>query len=233
MKKVQIKIPASLSDVTLGQYQEYIEVIKNYDEQEDASEVQKDIISIICMVDRDLIGQMPGNQVVETIGHVMTLMSTVKDPAPLINIINLGGLEYGFEPDLEDTSFDVWTDTDTYLKDAKDYHRLMAVVYRKVKIRKKNRYDIEEYETTGERAEIMKLMPLSYFIGAYSFFLSLGIELLESIPSCLESQAASQDYKDLLVALQKNMDGIDVIINYQMEIQQRFERLVSSTSANA
>lgn len=228
--KVKVKIPTSLQDITLGQYQDYLQYMSDFNEETgNIVDLQKDLISSICLIDRELVGKMKASMVMEATSLIMNIMNEVKNPQPLISTFKLGEIEYGFIPNLEDASFDEWTDLDSYLKHPDDYHILMAVLYRPVTVKKRRGYDIEEYDVTDGREDIMKAAPLSYFIGAYSFFASLGTTLLEVIPSCLEKLTASSEVKESLKTWQQDMAGIGHIINYPTEIQLKYEKLVSST----
>jgi len=104
------------------------------------------------------------------------------------------GVEYGLENDWSKLAFGAWVDFEVYCADDKIYdnlHRIMAVLYRPVISKdKKNplKYKIAPYksEEIEERAEIMKLVPVSIWMGASVFFLEIVNIYITSIKNSLE-----------------------------------------------
>jgi hypothetical protein len=58
----------------------------------------------------------------------------------------MDGVEYGFIPNLDDMSFGEYVDLDTYLGDWQNIHRAMAVLYRPIREKRGERYNIVPYE---------------------------------------------------------------------------------------
>ena len=88
--------------------------------------------------------------------------------------------EFGFINDIENMSLGEYTDLDTYVTDWNNMHKTMAVLYRPLITRYKDKYTIAEYEGTSEFAEVMKFMPLDVALGSLVFFYRLGNELLQA-----------------------------------------------------
>jgi hypothetical protein len=66
-------------------------------------------------------------------------------------------------------------------------HKAMAVLYRPITHRDKNRYLIEDYE--GDKyAEVMKKAPLDAVFGSIVFFYNLNNELLEITLNSLKKE---------------------------------------------
>ena len=105
------------------------------------------------------------------------------------------GIEYGLENDWSKLSWGAWVDFEVYSSEEKIYHnidKIMAILYRPlVKQNKKNplKYQIVPYksEEIEERAEIMKTVPVRYWLGASTFFLQIVTIYINSIRSSLES----------------------------------------------
>ena len=74
---------------------------------------------------------------------------------------NLDGTPLGFITDLDEISYGENKDVTGYINDWQTMHKAMAVLYRPIKISKKGKYIIQDYEGTREYAERMKKMPLS------------------------------------------------------------------------
>ena len=230
MEKLKINIPESARDISLSQYQEFL---RGYDKiKGDQTALNKLIISAFCELDSSIIDNLTGNQVYDIINRLDPIIQ--QESFELIREFDMGGISFGFVPDLENATFGEWADIDTYLKTSDDYHRLMAILYRPIIVKKNdkklngNKYRVAEYTTTKEYAEAMKLMPMDIALGALHFFSDLGIELLKAIPSYLENQMATRTFQRHLVDSHRNGDGIDVTINYLTETLQKYKQSVNS-----
>ena len=67
-------------------------------------------------------------------------------------------------------------------------HQAMAVLYRPVTKRIKDKYLITDYEGTSEFSDVMRFMPLDVALGALVFFYQLGNELLKATRNYLLQQ---------------------------------------------
>ena len=83
-----------------------------------------------------------------------------------------------------------YTDLDTYVTDWNNMHKTMAVLYRPLITRYKDKYTIAEYEGTSEFSEVMKFMPLDVALGSLVFFYRLGNELLAATRQYLVQEVA-------------------------------------------
>ena len=79
-------------------------------------------------------------------------------------------------------------DLDNYLAKWEDFHKAMAVMYRPIKIRNKDKYEIIEYTGTAEFSDLMKFAPLDVVMAASVFFWSLGNDLVNNSLSYLETE---------------------------------------------
>ena len=239
-KKLKLNVPGSLNQITLGQYQEYLSDVSNY--ADEVVEIQKSLISIFCNVPRKTVELFNGSQIEEVTSLLISLL-TVKDHK-LKRLFTIEDTEFGFIPDLEDSTFSEWTDIDAYLADHTKWHKLAAILFRPLKTVPKTwfskekkikkwdvglqdyRYDVEEYVNTRKYAEAMRLMPLDVFLGGYSFFSALGIELLKTIPSYLEDQMASKEIQQRLRGLVKNGDGLGPTIASLKETLEDYKKSI-------
>ena len=64
----------------------------------------------------------------------------------------------------------------------------MAVMYRPIKEKHKDKYSIIDYEPNEDMQELMKFAPLDAAISASVFFWNLGSELLSSLTSYLQRE---------------------------------------------
>ena len=111
----------------------------------------------------------------------------------LVMTFEHNGVEYGLENDWSKLAFGAWVDFEVYCSDDKIYdnlHKIMSVLYRPVISKdKKNplKYKIAPYksEEIEDRAEIMKLVPVSIWLGASVFFLEIVNIYITSIKNSL------------------------------------------------
>ena len=196
--KVELIVPNSLNEVTLGQYQEYIK-LKDLSE----TELSLKMIEIFCKLNSEQVRYLKATDV----RNVVTIISEMFDNKPsLVNTFKIDGIEYGFIPNLDEMSFGEYIDLDTYIGDWDNIEKAMGVLYRPVEMRKGNRYHIKEYEA-GE-TEHLKAMPLDAVLGSILFFYRLGNDLCRIMMNSLEGT----EMQDLQAHLNSevNGDGIQV-----------------------
>ena len=178
--KVEILVPDTLSDITLGQYQKYLSITEG---SEDSSFMDIKMIEIFCGVKLSETLKMKFADI-KAVCDILEQMLLEKPQ--LIQRFKMNGVEYGFIPNLEAISMGEFIDLETFLSDWKEMHRAMAVLYRPVAHKYGEKYNIEEYkETDGEH---MKDMPMDAVFGCMLFFYSLGIDLSQAMMSYLQDQ---------------------------------------------
>lgn len=213
-KKLNIVVPTEIGDVTLGQYQDIVRLLRD----EEANNIEAKLFAILTSIDEELVLQIKGDIVQNTVANITALLN--KSKYSLIHRFELNGIEFGLIPDLEGgMTYGEWMDLDTYFADTDNMHRLMAVLFRPI-LKKRNRkltgqYQIAEYIDTKKYGEAMKLMPVDIALGAMSFFVELGRQLLSGIPSYLESQIATPQAQASLRNLEDGgatiLDSIDYL----------------------
>jgi hypothetical protein len=98
-----------------------------------------------------------------------------------------------------------YIDLDNNISSWAEMHKAMNVLYRPIKIKKGDKYSIEDYDVSNPEA--LKDMPLDAAIGAVFFFLNLGLELSKHtiLYSNLEEM---EDIQEQLI-LEENGVGIN------------------------
>lgn len=180
--KLDLKIPTDLNEITLRQYQKFLNICKDND---DETFIKQKMIQIFCNVELDLVYYFPFNAVNEITDKINSLFD-FKD-IKLTQRFDFKGKEFGFIPNLDDITFGEYTDLDTYIIDWDNMNKAMAVLYRPI-IQKSFRktYEIERYEGSDKYSESMLDLPLGIVFGANVFFYNLGNELLQSTLNYLE-----------------------------------------------
>ena len=175
---VNLRIPTTLNEITLGQYQEYAKL-----EGLSETDLQLKTIEIFCNVPPIVVRNMKATDIVEICSIISGMFDTKHQ---LISMFKLNGVEYGFIPSLEDMSFGEYVDLDTFIGDNDNLHRAVNVLYRPIEHRQGNRYTIKEYDPNT--SETAKDMPLDAVLGAVVFFYNLGKDLSVAMLNCLDKK---------------------------------------------
>jgi len=178
--KVEITIPDSLSEVTLDQYQRYLKI---QDNNQDEKFLASKMIEIFCGVKLSDTLKM---KYADVDGICNILVDMFNEKPQLVTKFKMKGVEYGFIPKLDDISLGEYIDLDAFLGDWENMHRAMAVLYRPIESKYGEKYSIVDYEA-GD-GEVMKDMPLDAVISSIIFFYHLGIDLSQAMMNYLEEQ---------------------------------------------
>ena len=186
--KLEIQIPTELNEIKLVQYQAFLKIAKDND---DAEFLHQKMVQTFCGIELKEVAEIRYKDVVE-ITNSLGKMFDVKNHK-FINKFKLGGVEFGFIPNLDDMTFGEYTDLDTYITDWEQMHKAMAVLYRPIKKKGLNgTYEIEDYNGSITYSDVMKHAPLDVVFGANVFFYTLGNELLKSTLTYLENNQEIQ-----------------------------------------
>lgn len=180
--KAKLKIPTELNDVSLKQYQEYLKSIENL---ENADLIKQRTIEHFCEVKLAAVMLMKMSEVHRVVGEIDQMFAKDKE---LYQTFKIKDIEFGMIPNLEEMSFGEYMDLDSYVTDWQNMHKAMAVLYRPITKKVGDKYEIREYEGTGEFAELMQFAPLGVVMGAMVFFYDLGKELLKATHNYLKAE---------------------------------------------
>ncbi len=146
------------------------------------------------------------------------------------------GIEFGFIPNLEEISFGEYVDLENHLQSWDSFNKAMAVMYRPIKKRIKDKYEIHEYTGTKEYQDLMQYAPLDVCIAASVFFYNLSSELLKATLNYLEKQIKKDPNISTNLAkqlnLQNNGGGINQFMALLRETLQSSTKLPSSGCLN-
>tara|TARA_Y100001938_G_C7937770_1_gene352672 strand:+ start:117 stop:767 length:651 start_codon:yes stop_codon:yes gene_type:complete len=208
--KVDVKIPDTLSEITLGQYQKYIKI---QEQNEDENFIALKMLEIFC----GLKGQTVLNMKTKSIKEITdVLVKMFSEKPPLVREFKMNGVNYGFIPNLEDMTFGEYIDLDTFVGKTEDLHKAMGVLYRPITHKRKELYWIQKYK--GEDTNLMKDMPMHAVFSAMLFFYHLGTDLSRVMLNYLE-QDNEENIAQQLISLE-NGDGINRFKDSLREILQ-------------
>jgi len=204
--ELQIKVPTSLNEIPLKHYQDFIAVQSNSTDEEF---VAQKMVEIFCGIRLTEVAKIKLTSLNELILHFTTLFSTTPKFQPTFKIKDV---EFGFIPELQEISFGEYVDLDSHLQSWENFHKAMAVLYRPIKTRRKDKYDIHDYDPNIGAQDLMKYAPLDVCISASVFFWTLESELLQATLSYLEKEIAKEKNLSQTLAKQLNLandgDGI-------------------------
>jgi hypothetical protein len=177
---VKVKIPNSLSEITLGQYKRFLKIQKN--ESEDRF-INAKMIEIFCGLDLKDVVRLR----LKDTNDIITVLSDLFNEKPsLVSKFKLNGTEYGFHPELDDLLLGEYIDLDNFIGDWDNMEKAMNVLYRPILVSLKNKYSIEEYQI--ENADNLLDMPMDAVMSAIFFLWNLGLELSQVMTNSLEQE---------------------------------------------
>ena len=216
--QIEINVPTSLNEITLGQYQKFLKVSE---ENPEGSFLNAKMIEIFCGIPLSDSYKLKMSSV-QAIVDILTEM--LNETPAHIDKFTLDGVVYGFVPDLDEMSLGEYVDIDGNASDWQKMHIAMSVLYRPVITNKGGKYNIKEY--TADNPDNMKDMPLGAAIGSLFFFYNLGIELskhtilsssnqqeMETIHSMLTSGENGDGINQFTVSLEEMLESLKISLN--------------------
>ena len=185
-KTIDIVVPTKWSDVSLKAYQNYISETAGLSDSDDTIITS---ISTLCNVSADVVKMLKVNDIKEIYKRLSLLVSqTVNNK--LFDKVEIGGVKYGFHPNLDEISLGEFVDLDEYSKEGvKGLHYVLSILYRPITEEKGNKYNIEPYnESHIKNARLFEEVSIDLINGAMVFFYHLGSELLTSSKGYLEQR---------------------------------------------
>lgn len=224
---MKITVPSSLRHIKLSQWQKYAAILDKNKGEESSDFLNLKTLEIFCGMNLKDIHSIPLREFDEVLMHMSDIF---KMKTPRENTFWLKGtdgveVEFGMIPNFDKMSYGEYEDLENYIFDEKNLHKAMAVLYRPIKFKKKDRYLIHDYEGTEFMAEVMKNTPLDIVFGARVFFYSLakklGIYTLDyTLQQLMKSQENQSDKH-----LDKNGEDTKRFIHSQMEMLKELTKL--------
>jgi hypothetical protein len=204
--KLELTIPTSLSEISLKQYQKFLEVVSK---TKDEIFLAEKMIQIFCGIELKEVVKLPYKEIESLSLHFAKLFDKKTE---FKNRFTLSGTEFGFIPNLEEISWGEYIDLEANISDISNFHKAMAVMYRPIVKTLKDKYTIEPYVSSVNYSEVMEFVPLDIALSAKIFFWNLESELLGATLSYLEKQVMKNEEMKTILAKELNLtnngDGI-------------------------
>lgn len=214
-RQFDITIPKSLRDITVSDWQKYVEVEAKYKDEDgnvtDKDELVLSMVQVFCKIGLKDLYSVPVSSFDNLIIHIHELFAENKSRVNQFTLKGTDGVEvtFGLIPNLDKMSYGEWEDLESYIFDDSKLHRAMAVLYRPLAVGKgKDSYLIHPYKGTEEFAEVMKHAPLDAALSARDFFFRLAIKLGSSTLDSTLQELITQKAQDLDNHLVKNGEAI-------------------------
>ena len=197
---IEINVPSSLAEITLGQYQKFLKIAEN---NPDGNFLNAKMIEIFCGIPLSDSYKLKMSSVTAILDILNEMLAITPQH---VERFKMNGVEYGFIPDLDEMSLGEYIDLDNNASKWEQMHVAMNVLYRPIKTSKVGKYNIEGYDV--KFPEVLKDMPLDAAIGSLFFFYNLGTELAKHTIQSLDSQAEMEVIQEQLT-LAKSGVGIN------------------------
>lgn len=168
---VKIKVPTSLNDITVKQFQD-ISIISENDNF-DGYRLDSEILKIVLRIDNvDNISKKDRNILLKDIENALL------NKGEFQNRFTLNGIEYGLIPNFDNITNGEYIDLIKYSQSIETLHNFLAVAYRPIKDKDRfGNYSIVDYNGTSEHYNNMLELPMSISKGVEGFFLTIYNDL--------------------------------------------------------
>ena len=176
--KKSYNVPTQWNEISLDKYIKAMTVLESTKDENDIDKAIKLLNCLSGVPVKDLY-----NLEVKSINKLGAYLREFFSSEPndeLKHIIKIDDIEYGFHPKLSDMSLGEFVDLENYNKNTiENLHHILSILYRPVIKKDKDKYLIEEYKPSKERAELFKKkLTVDDFNGASVFFYDLERQLM-------------------------------------------------------
>jgi hypothetical protein len=223
--EIQVKVPTSLNEIPLKHYVDFLNVQKGSNDEEF---IAQKMIEIFCGIRLADVAKIKLTSLNEMVLHFTNLFSAKPE---FKQTFKIGDIEFGFIPELEEITFGEYVDLDSHLQSWDKFHKAMAVLYRPIKTRSGEKYEIAEYNPNKDMEELMQYAPLDVCIAASVFFWTLESDLLQATLNYLETEMKKEKNLSQTLAKQLNLanDG-DGISHFMHSLKEMSQSLTTSPS---
>lgn len=178
VKELTLNIPTDYSGITLKKWLELQKELENYSDNEQAMNAL--ILYHLCGLDVEWVDKLDIQSYNLLTNELNGFLNNTK--LPLQKIINIDGIEYGFEPNLSQMTYGAFVDITKFevFTIDKNWSKIMNILYRPIVKKQGDMYTIKPYEIDEEDSKWLSV-GMDIHFGALFFFVNLSIDLLNSI----------------------------------------------------
>ena len=214
--KVELNVPTSLADITLGDYQRFLKAVKD---EENEYMIQQHVLTILCGLNAT---QARYVKAVDAKAITDLVFEIFEQEPKLVRTFKMNGQKFGFIPDLNEMSFGEMVDIDKYIGDYETIHLSMSAMYRPIETEHKDLYTIKDYVPNSFD---MKQMPMDAVVGSVVFFYHLGKDLsivtMDSLQNSKEveslqnqvSQQSGVGINPFMLSLKEMLQDLKISLN--------------------
>jgi len=205
IKEIELKVPTSYADISLKTWLALQKEMKNYEGNDDA--ITALLLFHLCGLDPKYLKGIAVEHYNEIKTELGNFLQDVE--LPLQRLITIGGVEYGFEPNLSKMAYGAYADVSKYNSISIDdnWAKIMNILYRPVTNKKGDMYSIQTY-TGEENYEKFLDVPMDVHFGALFFLSNLQISLLNSILKSSMEMEALRNIKPILARSGEHMERL-------------------------
>ena len=207
-QEIKIEVPTQWSAVTLRQYLALRKDLDTYAGEEDA--ITACLFHHLCKFPLEYIQQLNIDTYIAIKGDLINFFNNID--LPLQKFITIGGVEYGFEPDLSRMAYGAYVDISKYetFEINEKWAEIMSILYRPVIKKTGKLYDIKAYDATIDGDTFMDVSMDIHF-GTLFFLKTLLKDLLKDTQKSLTGLTGlPQNIKSVL---EKNGNLTQVLFN--------------------
>jgi len=223
---MRVVIPTDLKEITLSQYKRYQKVVA--DNAEDETYICIQMVAIFCNIEVGDVMKLPA---IEFADIVKTIAQTLDQSPALTRTFKMNGVNYGFIPNMQRISLGEHATIDTCMGKDELTELMLSVMYRPIKRKAGEFYEIEEF--TGDESLALNFndTPMHIVRGAMVFFWSLFNELLLTTLSSIPKMA-QREKLNLEAALPNDGDGINPLSQLAENLKLEFQTLEKNLYLN-
>jgi hypothetical protein len=220
--EITLTIPTDYSAIPLKKWLALMDDIKNYEGDEEA--ITALTLHHLCNLDTQFISHLSMEDMNVLKSELSNFIGNTE--LPFQQIININGIEYGFEPNLSNMSYGAYLDItqwDTITIDS-NWAKIMSILYRPITKKQGKYYSIKSYDGTMD-AETFLNVGMDVHFGALFFFTNLSMDLLNATLNSLKAGESHPSIKSILERSGKDMQRL---LNWQKEISYELKKSLNN-----
>ena len=215
---IEITMPESWADISLRQYLDLSKELENYVDDEEAQTAI--LLYKLCGIEPGLLNNISRESYNVLKNDLAKFMNITE--MPLQRKIHIGGIEYGFEPNLSKMSYGAYADISKYdtIQIDDNWAKIMSILYRPIDKTNTSYYSVKAYDGKIDDELFLKV-PMDIHFGCLFFFVNLSMDLLASTLSYSTEMVKEEVPQIFNTILAKNGSLMQLLLNSQMGTSQK------------